>query len=72
LIQVLVLVDDRRGVSFTHLIILVKTFYEILGWKEERKLKKEASRKEDEEENYILVSLTQIFGFREIWVNLWV
>jgi hypothetical protein len=46
-------------------------FYEIFGWREEKKLKKEASKKEEEEENYILVFLTQIFGFRETRVNLW-
>jgi hypothetical protein len=34
---------------------LVKRFYGILGWREERKLKKEASRKE-EKENIVLVS----------------
>jgi hypothetical protein len=44
--------------------LLVKFFYEILDWGEERKLKKEYSRKE-KKENIILIHLTQIFGFRE-------
>jgi hypothetical protein len=43
---------------------LVKKLYEILSWREERKLKKEASRKK-KEENIILVPLIQIFWFRE-------
>jgi hypothetical protein len=39
---------------------LVEKFYEILGWREERKLKKDAYRKE-EEENIVLLHLTRPF-----------
>jgi hypothetical protein len=49
------------------IFLLVKKFYDILGWRE-RKLKKEASKKKKKvkkKNNIVLVPLTQIFGFRE-------
>jgi hypothetical protein len=49
------------GVSAKSFFCWLIFFYEILSWREERKLKKEASR-EEKEENIFLVHLTLIFG----------